>query len=209
MGFRFTIGIIALLAACSVEQPPDGGVTDADQLGDGTSSICGYPRAGFGFLSGEVIEPFELETCQGDTVRLEQLWCAQGVTVIHLSTAWCSLCQSSTSLLQQEVMAELTDEPVTLVEILLEGEEPGETATTEDCQRWTEAFLPRPPTYIPPDGQLDGPLAEVATTMRAPSALILDSEGEIRFRTHLALPEMLEAQTTQLLFEIREILEED
>lgn len=148
---------------------------------------CGYPATGYGYRPGRVLEPFELESCDGELTNLPRLWCGNTVTIVHLAVAWCGSCMSSTHRLLQDVMIELEGEPVGHIEILLENQ-PGEVAEAEACQWWSEYYTPNVTTYIPPGGVLDGPLLWLASEDALPLTVVVDAAGEIISWSSLELP---------------------
>jgi hypothetical protein len=220
-----TIGVIIgafVLWGCAERElypglPPvsnDGGVSidassDADADGEGEADLdadraepepleCGYPDTGYGYRPGRALDPFSLETCEGQETNLPRLWCGNEVTIVHLSVAWCGTCLSSTHRLLRDVMAELEGEPVALVEILLE-DQPGEVAGAEACFWWQDYFSTTLTTFIPPEGVLDGPLLWLASEDVIPLTMVLDATGEIVIWSGLSLPDDLLDQVRVML----------
>jgi hypothetical protein len=203
---------LALLAACTDATtrrdggPADGGERDA--LPDGGDALpieCGYPGSGYGLEVDDVLAPFALRTCEGEETNLPRLWCGQRVTVVHVSTAWCAVCEEATEALVSMVMEPLAGEPVALVEILAEGGH-GEPASLEGCRWWSSLIDPPLPTYVPPDETLEGPLAELVASAAPPITLVIDRLGEIRVRDDVLAPEFIDIDMARLLEEIRALL---
>jgi hypothetical protein len=222
MGRFAAIVILGATVACtsSPSDPVDGGpdgAADADDGGDASdadpgdadsASDCGYGDGPRGVHVSQVFHPVVLWTCDGEPASVPDICCVNDVTIVHLSTLWCVVCETATSMLQRDVMAPLAGEPVALVELLLE-EDHGEVATTEGCRLWSERFEPDVPTYIPPDGDISEELAEIAAVGAPPVTFVLDSEGEIRWRSNTAIPDMLDEEMAQLLEQARRIIDEN
>ncbi len=223
---HLVVPLLAISCASSSPVPFDrDGDTDADadiDVGtDGDTSDheppeadidlgpeCRYRAGGsYGVREEQVLPPAALWTCDETLTDMPALVCGHEVTIIHVSTAWCVLCEDATAMLLREVMAELEGEPVALVELLTEGDH-DEVATAERCRLWSERFDPDVPTYIPPRGEIDDTLFEIIDVGPPPLTYVLDEEGVIRWRSNVVLPDRVDEEMVRLLRHVREILDE-
>lgn len=201
--------LCAFAAGCPQSVPSRDADVDVDAGSDADEGEplleCGYPDAGYGFEEGDHLEPFWLWTCEGERTSLPRLWCGQGVTIVHVSTAWCSVCEEATRQLLARVMGPLAGEPVRLVEVLAQESE-GTPATVETCVQWSSRFEPALTTYVPPEARLEGALARVVDLAVPPTILVVDQRGLILLRDTGYVPEFVDIDMARVLDTVEEAL---
>jgi len=166
--------------AVVLEADAGAGEGDAPSVLDAPSA-CTAPTAPYGAAVGDTFAGFNLPRCGGEPyVFYEGGYCEaeHTATVVIFSALWCTVCQSESSRVDEEITDPYGARGVRVVQVLVDGTTPGRAVDATGCQDWDDTF------------ELDAEVlydTDDLTFVHYPEAtfpvtLVVDADGVIRFR---------------------------
>lgn len=188
-----SLSLVAI--ACGGGDPagsPDGGEADtgpdvidvdapADASGDATAdaaAACSAPESPYGTRVGAILEPFTLETCDGDDYSFyNEEFCDATLTVVSIAAGWCPPCIRESMELTETITEPYGELGVRVIQVLTQDESYSEP-TRSFCSAWVN-------TYDLTNVELIDPTQLTAIYFPGnslPATIIVDRNGMIRFR---------------------------
>jgi len=198
------LACLSLSAACVPSTPPcececgEGAFPDESALDRSESCLleddiekCGYPAASeYGFAEGDTMANFVVRNCAGEEVEFaeflaERLGPGTGTynrgVVIGLGAGWCVPCQDEAKVFV-EAVEYAGEKDVELIQILHQGVQAPQPATTETCELWSEEIAENAfGIYFDPNDELDD-LIRPPGDDSLPWLMVVDANAHIRFK---------------------------
>ncbi|HJL18750.1 MAG TPA: TlpA disulfide reductase family protein [Sandaracinaceae bacterium LLY-WYZ-13_1] len=175
-----------LVLGCDGSDPgeDDAGIvlTDSGPADDAGASACAAPEEGFGTSEGRKFSPFTLQRCDGSDYRFygeEEGYCDARFTVVSIAAGWCNPCRVEAEQMQERLVEAYADQGVRVVVAIIQNNDFG-APDLAFCDGWVDQYELTNPVLIDPtqETQIYFPGDSL------PAALIVDSEGTIRYREY-------------------------
>lgn len=154
--------------------PADAALADLPAL-DGA-----YPRGPYGTALGATLAPFQLTDCSSRPWRFDEPgFFRSRVSVLELTTGWCSGCAAASQRVEAELHRAYQDRGVRVLEVLLEGAAVTEPPTSAFCNERVRALG----LTFPVLADVTGMLRPLAPSGVLPTLVVVDDRGVIRWRS--------------------------
>ena len=183
---RFVLCLTALsfgLLGCDGGDPPaddDAGIVLQDSGAE--QPACAAPTSGFGSSEGSKFSPFTLDRCDGSAYEFygeAEGYCDASFTVVSIAAGWCGPCIREAQVMEAQLTQAYADQNVRVVVAVIQDEDYA-APDAAFCQDWVDTYGLTNPVVMDPT-QETGIYFPAGSL---PAALIVDSEGTIRYREY-------------------------
>ena len=138
-----------------------------------------YPAGPYGTELGDTFEDFELEDCDGNSIRFSDVLSQSEIVLFNIGAGWCEPCIAESETLDREIFREFCPEGLQVVQVLFQDEQ-SRPATKLFCRNWRERFGLSFPVLVDPTFQTSKYFDSVSA--QTPQNFLISKDGTILFK---------------------------
>ena len=199
-----TVCASALVVACGASDDPGVSAGDASAAPlppsecavEAAPNDWSFPQGPYGTEVGDRMADFTLDDCDGDPVRFGDILAGSQLVLVNIGAGWCEPCVEETETLDSDIFRRFCGRGLGVSQVLFQDTK-SRPASKLFCSQWRQQYQLSFPVVVDPLFTTEDFFESVQS--QTPINVLVDSAGEIVFRSTGAPPADLAERIDELL----------